>query len=337
MKEREGAMNRGELERHRRTGSLCAQRALRTTGVDFDGPIDVFGAIERERVWLMFQPLDRLYGAYRRRDTPGIVVHAGHPPRLQRFTAAHELGHHLLGHDLSVDARDEVESTGATLPAQEVEAQAFAATFLMPVQLVNRGLAHLGLKRRPDTLNPEQAYRLSLELGSSYTATVTQMRALERITTSNTRELLRAHPIDIKTRLAHGHRPGNARADIWPLSQADDGRVLWVSPQDEIHVSLDESPTTGFRWDLSTAPKEVEVVGDEPLTRTDDHQVYGRLRTRHFWWRALAPAHTALGADLRRSFDPEGVAERFEVTVNIVANPIGDAEQGVSRRQLQLV
>ena len=83
-------MNRDEIAMHRRTGSLRAQRALKTAGVDFEAPIDVFDAIERERVWLIFQPLDRLYGAYRRHATPGIVVNSGHPTRLQRFTAAHE-------------------------------------------------------------------------------------------------------------------------------------------------------------------------------------------------------------------------------------------------------
>lgn len=331
-------MNNSQIAEHRRRGSLRAQRALRTAGVDFEAPIDVFGSIEREQVWLLFQPLDRLYGAYRRHETPGIVIHAGHPHRLQRFTAAHELGHHLLGHDLSVDAQDEVEKMSAGLPAQEVEAQAFAATYLMPVQLINRGLAHLGLKRHPGSVTPEQAYRLSLDLGSSYTATVTQLRALERITAANLRALVKVQPIDIKTELALGHRPENARADVWPLSQADDGRTLWVSPDDELHVSLVESPTTGYRWRPQSAASELEIAGDEPVT-TDvaNSPVYGAERLRHVWWRAAAPTQAAIAADLRRGFDPDGVAERFEVAVHVQRARTGDSDHGVSRRQLQLL
>lgn len=122
------AVNSAELRRLRRSGSLRAQRALRSLELDVEHPIDVFGAIQREQIWLMFQPLDRLYGAYdRRSEAAGIVVHALHPVRTQRFTAAHELGHHLLGHDVSIDSREFVEWTTADLPAQEVEAQAFAA------------------------------------------------------------------------------------------------------------------------------------------------------------------------------------------------------------------
>lgn len=330
-------MNKGQIEEHRRVGSLRAQRALNRAGVDFETPIDVFGSIEDEQVWLLFQPLERLYGAYRRHETPGIVIHAGHPHRLQRFTAAHELGHHLLGHDLSVDSQDEVERLAATLPAQEVEAQAFAATFLMPVQLVNRGLAQLNLKRRPDTLEPQQAYRLSLELGSSYSATVTQLRALKRITAANMRELLRFQPIDIKTELALGHRPVNARADVWPLSRDDNGRTLWIRPDDEVHVRLLESPTTGYRWRPDEPTAQIEMVGDEPVQGdAAEGRVYGADRTRHVWWRALAPAQAAVAADLRRSFDLDAVADRFEVLLHVVPTLTGESDHGVNRRQLQL-
>lgn len=328
-------MSNGNVAEHRRVGSVRAQRALQRANVDFEAPVDVFGAIEDEQVWLFFQPLDRLYGAYRRHDTPGIVIHAAHPHRLQRFTAAHELGHHLLGHDFSVDSQDEVERPAATLPGQEIEAQAFAATFLMPVQLLNRGLARLGLKRRPDTLGPQQAYRLSLELGSSYAATITQLRALDRITATNTRDLLKAHPIDIKAELALGRRPANPRADVWPLSREDGGRTLRISPEDEVHVRLTESPTTGYRWRPDQPAAEIQIVGDEPVNGdSTGGRVYGAERTRHVWWRALAPTETGIAVDLRRSFDPGAVADHFEVALHVVPTVTGKSDHGVSRRQL---
>lgn len=332
-------MNQAEVAQHRRTGSMRAQRALRSLDVDFEAPIDVFGSIEREQVWLVFQALDHLYGAYRRRATPGIVVHAGHPLRTQRFTAAHELGHHLLGHDISVDAREEVEQTNQDLPPQEIEAQAFAATFLMPVQLVNRALSRVGLARSPNTIDPSQAYRLSLELGSSYTATITQLRALDRITISNARDLLRARPIDIKTELALGTRPANSRADVWPLTLDDSGRQLWVGPQDELHAVLPESPTTGYRWRPAPPDAAIEIAGDQPLpTNGSGPRRYGTTRKRHMWWRALQPADVSVAAELSRSFerDPDPV-QRFEVSLHVLPSRTGESDHGVSRRQLQLL
>jgi Zn-dependent peptidase ImmA (M78 family)/predicted secreted protein len=332
-------VNKAQIEAHRRTGSMRAQRALTHFEINYEAPVDVYTAIEREQVWLMFQPLDRLYGAYRRQNSPGIVVHAGHPGRLQRFTAAHELGHHLLGHELSVDSREEVERASlGSLPPQEIEAQAFAATFLMPVQLINRALGHLGLPRRPDEIDPQHAYRISLELGSSYTATVTQLRALERITANNARNLLRVQPIDIKTQLALGERPANSRADVWPVGVEDNGRDLWIGLDDEVHALLPEIPTTGYRWRPVPDSDAVQIAGDQPV-RARDETGYGTVRERHVWWRALRPAETAITADLRRSFEEEATAadERFEISLHVAPPLTGESGQGVSRRQLQLL
>ena len=333
-------MTRAELARHQRKGSLRAQRALRDLGLDVGAPIDVFGAIEREQVWLMFQPLDRLFGAYRRHDAPGIVVHSGHPVRTQRFTAAHELGHHLLGHDISVDSREEVEPGESSLPGQEVQAQAFAATFLMPVQLVNRALSRVELPRKPNTIDPEQAYRVSLELGSSYAATVAQLRALDRISAANARELHRARPIDIKTQLALGERPANPRADVWPLRLDDSGSELWVLVGDEIHAQLPETPTTGYRWLAEGDDRSIELLGSAPVGDPGtDPRRYGTCRERHLWWRTREPSDAVLEAALRRSFERSSgePAERFKVALHVQPTPTGEVEHGLSQRQRHLL
>jgi predicted secreted protein len=160
---------------------------------------------------------------------------------------------------------------------------------------------------------------------------------LERITASNVRALNKVQPIAIKTQLAHGYRPENARADVWPLSQADDGRTLWVGPDDELHVCFVESPTTGYRWQPRSDPSELEVVGDEPVI-ADGASItaYGAERIRHVWWRAASHTESAIAADLRRGFGPDGVAEHFEVVVHVRPGRTGDSDHGVSRRQLEL-
>lgn len=80
-----------------------------------------------------------------------IGVNAGHAPVRQRFSIAHELGHHELHKDaLYVDGfirRDDKSSLA--LDSQEIEANAFAAELLMPqdivIQEVERHLSKTGL------------------------------------------------------------------------------------------------------------------------------------------------------------------------------------------------
>ena len=111
---------------------------------------------------------------------PGIIVNSQHPLTLQRYTAAHEYGHHALGHDASAD--DESGFTGDRQNLQEVAAQAFAGEFLMPLQLVNYTLRTMGLPGQYLPLTARQMYQLALELGVSYGAAVTQLVGQHKLT-----------------------------------------------------------------------------------------------------------------------------------------------------------
>ena len=100
--------------------------------------IDVFDAITDLQIPLVFEALDELLGACVRVNSAavGILVTTRRDLHMQRFTAAHELGHFVLGHEGSLDR--EVRMPGHTIgrDIQEVEADAFAAEFLMPKWLV---------------------------------------------------------------------------------------------------------------------------------------------------------------------------------------------------------
>ena len=76
-------------------------------------------------------------------DRPVIVVNSRHHPNRQRFTIAHELGHHLMHRsmllsgvhvDKGILRRDAESSTGEI--SSEIQANAFAAELLMPRQLM---------------------------------------------------------------------------------------------------------------------------------------------------------------------------------------------------------
>ncbi len=102
----------------------------------------MIGAVQKLGLFLMFRPLDGLLGAYVPiRALSGMLVTTKRDLHVQRFTAAHELGHHLLEHrTLSLDTVVGFVGRGEASKhdPQEVEADAFAAEFLLP-EMADRG------------------------------------------------------------------------------------------------------------------------------------------------------------------------------------------------------
>lgn len=82
-----------------------------------------------------------------------ICVNAKHPDSRRRFTIAHEVGHHYLGHQLEagehvhVDEGNYISARGprsaSGLDPKEVEANQFAAALLMPADAVKRVAAEV--------------------------------------------------------------------------------------------------------------------------------------------------------------------------------------------------
>lgn len=91
----------------------------------------------------------------RRGNRAVIAVHRGDPANRRNFTIAHEIGHHVLGHQFEpgehvhvdrghyISQRGPRSSTG--VDPKEVEANQFAAALLMPAALVRDAAGQLGL------------------------------------------------------------------------------------------------------------------------------------------------------------------------------------------------
>jgi hypothetical protein len=153
-----------------RIAQIAAVHAQHDLDVARDGYVDVFHAIRQSGTPVKFERLPKLFGIYicPASDGPGILLNSGLSLPGLRHTAAHELGHQLLGHgdtvDVVLDPWDgQAPSVGWSGP--EMAAEAFAAWFLMPRPAVLRGLATLGI-RRPRTA--EHVYRLATLLGASF-------------------------------------------------------------------------------------------------------------------------------------------------------------------------
>jgi len=323
-------------ERARLEGMRAAQDEHQRLGTSMHDRVPVFDVIEDARIWLFFQPLHSLFGAYERHsDAAGIVINSQHPLSLQRFTAGHEYGHHVLGHQASADDEDRI-FRGDRQNFQEVAAQAFAGEFLMPVQLINYTLRTMGLSVQRPALTPTLVYQLALDLGVSYAAAVTQLVGQHKLTVDAGRRLRRLSPLDIKIGLT-GVKPADSWADVWLLDEAQEGRQIISRVRDEIHVLLPETPSTGYVWDLvDGASGLAEVVADGFDDPDDDEDIVGSPGRRHLWLRVVAPGAGRIRMELRRPWQADASPARvFEATLDAVAPRTGDSSAGATTDQKQ--
>lgn len=261
-----------------------AGRLLDELSVDQTEQIDVFSICEDLGLWLAFLPMDNLLGAFVPEGAGGVLVTTQRPIPLQRYTAAHEIGHWRLdhGHGLALDGAEHI--LGDTPVEREQLAQVFAGNLLMPPPLVFGVLERLGLDRG-EIVEAEHAYALAREAGVSYEAAVRQLAHLEVITPDRISVLRQRRPIHVKAALALGRRPVNGYADVWPVNEAWDDQVLALRVEDEVVISLPENRSTGYRWMLPDERRPVEVSTPPPhmhdrYPATVDQGAIAELRSR---------------------------------------------------------
>ena len=159
----------------------AAREARRDLSLGADGPVsDLLQRIEiggRVNVVLAKLPEGGPAGAYtRERDVPFILVNSREPVVRQRFTLAHEYGHHRLGHGSVCDDRI---WWGATDP-REAAANRFAAEFLVPVAGVDLWFH----AERAHAVGVETLVRLANVYGVSCETALWRAKAAARITAS---------------------------------------------------------------------------------------------------------------------------------------------------------
>jgi Zn-dependent peptidase ImmA (M78 family)/predicted secreted protein len=323
-------------QRAARDGVRAAQEEHQRLGTEFHQRVEVFDVIENERIWLFFRRLHSLYGAYQRYgEAAGIVINSQHPLTLQRYSAAHEYGHHVLGHAASAD--DEHRIYRRSQDFQEIAAQAFAGEFLMPLQLVNYTLRTMGLVGKNMTLSARQVYQLALELGVSYSAAVWQLVGQRKLTVGAGQRLRHESPLALKTGLT-GVKPADSWADVWLLDESQEGREFSPRLRDEVHVMLVETPSTGFVWRLVDEPDSVLALIDDRFETDADADVIGAAGLRHIAFRVASPGASRIRLEKRRPWQADGAAtSTFEATVTATAPLNSESEDGLSDEQKRLV
>jgi len=126
-------------------GDRAGTEARAQLAIPADAPVDdLLAALERETTLQIFVvPLgeDGIAGAYQSKlGHDWVLVNADNAVERQRFTLAHEYGHHYLEHGDTFDTPDYARDTRP----KEVQANYFAGALLIAEPALDRGLERIG-------------------------------------------------------------------------------------------------------------------------------------------------------------------------------------------------
>lgn len=307
------------------------------------GNVDVFGAIHHIDLPLLLRPLKGLLGAYLSEPSPGVLVTTQRPMSVQRFTAAHELGHFSMQHQPSLDDEgilrrmplaglpdvpregSPAAAAGGPVDAQEIEADAFAVEFMMPRWLILWHAARQGWTS-VDFRKPACVYQLALRIGASYEATSWTLVRHGLITRATARQLLNAEPKEIKAALLTPYRPSDYRGDVWLLTERDAGTRIDGSRKDLFVLQLEEHSGGGYLWDFDRLKASGFAIVRDEVEASDVDGIGGPVM-RKVTAVTAEPYRGRIAFDERRPWEPDEPIASIEVDVDLT----GPEEEGLSR------
>ncbi|MEA2875538.1 MAG: hypothetical protein QOF14_734 [Hyphomicrobiales bacterium] len=326
-----------------RNGSMAAARLHQAIGtreamVAQGGSVDVFDASLQLKLPLLLRPLKGLLGAYLPLPRPGVLVTTERPLSIQRFTAAHELGHYRLDHLPSLD--DENILRRMAMPnarelfgpnMQEVEADAFAVAFLMPRWLIQWHCARQGWTA-PNLADPAIVYQLSLRLGTSYEATTWTLQRLNLISETAGKALRQTQPRQIKVALLQAYRPTDYRGDVWLLTERDGGTRIAGSRNDHFVLRLNEHSSGGYLWNIDELRDSGFAVVRDDCGSTD-HEGIGNATTRSVTAALEEARYGKLALTETRPWQPDPPLSELVLNYDFS----GPEEEGLSRAERRQV
>jgi Zn-dependent peptidase ImmA (M78 family) len=290
--------------------------------------IDVFRVAMDRGALLLFRPLKGLLGAYLGQPNfprSGIIVSTQRDLHVQRFTAAHELGHMTMNHAPSLDGEEIGLWRGESSDPQEVEADAFASEFLLPRWLYIHHASRQQWAKR-ELSRPDIVYQMSLRLGASYDATCWGLQGHGIVDRSVADKLRAYEPKELKNEALRGRgKLANPWADVWVISEADTGLTFEGSPDDIVIFRCKERAAAGYLWD--EAP--LREGGFELLV--DTREIFsgdeiGAAVTRVIVARVPVARHYEVSLQERRPWQPEEPATQLNVAFDLLGK-----EQGLPR------
>ena len=259
-------------------GRLHRDLAIQSRVIRGSGRVDVYDTIARLNVPLVFTKLKGLLGVYMREPSPGVLITTQRPQNQQRFTAAHELGHHYLGHNPSLDDKSILQrapfQAGADDDPQEVEAEAFAAVFLLPRWLLDWHCERQGWTDA-DLLDPIKVYQLALRVGTSFKATVWTLHRYDVFDWATANAMAKLKLKEVKRAILRGYNPTDFKRDAWLLTDRDANMRLEGGPGDLVVVRLPEHSGSGYLWRVESIDSEALAVVADGREEMDEDGVGG--------------------------------------------------------------
>lgn len=139
-------------------------------------PINIFKMLKDFGVFYEFRDLDKLEGAYSpeyENNPPAVLVNINRPFSRQRFTAAHELCHHLK------DFQSQIISIQNSKAPIEKYANNFASNLLMPNFYFLKEADELA--NHEGHVDPDEAFKLCHYFGTSYRAVMWKLYSNGRL------------------------------------------------------------------------------------------------------------------------------------------------------------
>lgn len=295
------------------------------------GLVDVFETIGELDIALVFKPLSSALGLCLPAPLRGIMVTTRRGLHIQRFTAAHELGHVVLEHRGSIDR--EILERGPLVPSggrdlQEVAADAFAAEFLLPRWLYRHHIRAQGWTVAGHLRNPDIVYQLSLRMGTSYEATCWGLLNHQILPRGEVDALRKAPIAKLKALLGGEFKPGSSWSDVWKLTAKDNGARLVGNPDDLLRIELEESPSSGHQWQIEALRQAGYLVLADESAFSRDPLHYGAPALRTLIAR---PPEGGLGEVTMRESQPWAGVAPDDPAFSIVLALEGPEPGGLSR------
>jgi hypothetical protein len=310
------AILEGTLAAQRLHAKLGTQDAFNREGLS---RIDVFRTASDLGALLLFRPLSGLLGAYLGKPTferSGIIVSTQRDLHVQRFTAAHEVGHLFMEHKATSLDEQIGLWRGESKDLQEVAADAFASEFMLPRWLY----IHHARRHRwggEALRDPRNAYQLSLRMGASFDATCWGLQGHNILPRSAADALREFEPKKIKlATLADRAALSNPWADVWVIDENDDGLMFEGGPNDVVIFRCRERASSGYLWDETRLEQlGLEVIADEREQPDDD--ACGGAVTRLLVTRVREPGEYRVSLSERRPWRPADTAAHLSVTFDL--------------------
>ena len=328
------AVRRGTMAAARLHQNLNSKRTIDIYG----GNIDVFSTIHEMDLPLLLRPLQGLLGVYINSPTPGILVTTQRAMSVQRFTAAHELGHFSLKHQPSLD--DEASILRRMPPPfqvpppsdfQEIEADSFAVEFMMPRWLIHWHATRQGWTTK-DFHDPSIVYQLSLRLGSSYEATCWTLLRNSWLSQTAVQVVMNTKPRDIKIKLLENHTPKDYRGDVWLLTERDAATRIVGSRNDLFVLSLKEHGGGGYLWNINQLEESGFAIVSDKVKAIDGENIGGPV-VRRVTAESHGPNHRSVVLDECRPWAPTPSLSTFAIDIDLTG-PEVDGFSRAERRTL---